>query len=130
MARMIDADRLADGLKLHRQPTDQKHEADRQWAVGYNAGLDRALYSIAYAPTLTQPNEPLTLEVLAKSQLFQMLGEKVEVIRMGEMCQAEWATVRSFGGCKTDSGCLCCHELYGKTWIAYRRPPEGEEKTP
>ena len=129
MARMIDADRLADGLKLHRQPTDQKHEADRQWAVGYNAGLDRALHSIAYAPTLTQPNEPLTLEVLAKSQLLQMLGEKVEVIRMGEMCQAEWATVRSFGGCKTDSGCSCCHELYGKTWIAYRRPPEGEEET-
>ena len=128
MARAIDADRLADGLKLHRQPTDQKHEADRQWAVGYNAGLDRALYSIAYAPTLTQPNEPLTLEVLAKSQLLQMLGEKVEVIRMGEMCQAEWATVRSFGGCKTDSGSLCCHELYGKTWIAYRRPPEGEEE--
>ena len=128
MARAIDADRLADGLKLHRQPTDQKHEADRQWAVGYNAGLDRALHSIAYAPTITQPNEPLTLEVLAKSQLFQMLGEKVEVIRMGEMCQAEWANVRSFGGCKTDSGCLCCHELYGKTWIAYRRPPEGEEE--
>lgn len=82
----------------------------------------------ALQPTLTQPNEPLTLEVLAKSQLLQMLGEKVEVIRMGEMCQAEWATVRSFGGCKTDSGCLCCHELYGKTWIAYRRPPEGGRK--
>lgn len=79
--------------------------------------------------TLTQPNEPLTLEVLTKSQLLQMLGEKVEVIRMGEMCQAEWATVRSFGDCKTDSGCSCCHELYGKTWIAYRRPPEGEEET-
>lgn len=83
----------------------------------------------ALQSTLTQPNEPLTLEVLAKSQLLQMLGEKVEVIRMGEMCQAEWATVRSFGGCKTDSGCLCCHELYGKTWIAYRHPPEGEEET-
>ena len=126
MARAIDADRLADGLKLHRQSTDQKHEADRQWAVGYNAGLDRALYSIAYAPTLTPPNEPLTLEVLAKSQLLQMLGEKVEVIRMGEMCQAEWATVRSFGDCKTDSGRSCCHELYGKTWVAYRRSPEEE----
>ena len=82
----------------------------------------------ALQSTLTQPNEPLTLEVLAKSQLLQMLGEKVEVIRMGEMCQAEWATVRSFGDCKTDSGCSCCHELYGKTWIAYRRPPEGEEE--
>ena len=62
MARAIDADRLADGLKLHRQPTDQKHEADRQWAVGYNAGLDRALHSIAYAPTLTQPNEWVAAE--------------------------------------------------------------------
>ena len=84
----------------------------------------------ALQSTLAQPNEPLTLEVLAKSQLLQMLGEKVEVIRMGEMCQAEWATVRSFGDCKTDSGCSCCHELYGKTWIAYRRPPEGEEEKP
>ena len=62
MARMIDADQLADGLKLHRQPTDQKHKADRQWAVGYNAGLDRALYSIAYAPTITQPNEWVSVE--------------------------------------------------------------------
>lgn len=29
MARMIDADRLAEGLTLHHQPTDQKHETDR-----------------------------------------------------------------------------------------------------
>ena len=79
--------------------------------------------------TLTQPNEPLTLEVFTISQLCQMLGEKVEVIRMSEMCQAEWATVRSFGDCKTDSGCLCCRELYGNTWIAYRRPAEREEET-
>ena len=90
MARAIDADRLADGLKLHRQPTDQKHKADRQWAVGYNAGLDRALYSIAYAPTLTQPNEgakgknvpanePLTLEELkaeAKRQGYKLIKDE------------------------------------------------------
>lgn len=60
--RMIDADMLADGLKLHRQSTDQKHETDRQWAVGYNAGLERALYSISYAPTLTQPNGWVSVE--------------------------------------------------------------------
>ena len=96
---------------------------DERW--GYAVPVE----VIESAPTLTQPNEPLTLEVLAKSQLLQMLGEKVEVIRMGEMCQAEWATVRSFGDCKTDSGRLCCHDLYGKTWMAYRRPPEGERET-
>ena len=79
MARAIDADRLADGLELHRQPTDQKHEADRQWAVGYNAGLDRALYSIAYAPTITQPNELLTLQELkaeAKRQGYKLIKAK------------------------------------------------------
>lgn len=51
--RLIDAERLKEGLKYHYHPTDQEYEEDRRWAVGYNAGLDRALYSLAYAPTLT-----------------------------------------------------------------------------
>lgn len=124
MARMIDGDAVTKRLRAWLESPHGENV--------YNSGYDDAIWHvldvIEHMPTLTQPNEPLTLEVLAKSQLLQMLGEKVEVIRMGEMCQAEWATVRSFGGCKTDSGCLCCHELYGKTWIAYRRPPEGEEE--
>ena len=121
--RPIDAVRVLNNINSRHRPTPVS-----EFESGFNDGLNQAMWEITYAPTLTQPNEPLTLEVLAKSQLLQMLGEKVEVIRMGEMCQAEWATVRSFGDCKTDSGCLCCHELYGKTWIAYRRPPEGEEE--
>lgn len=122
--RAIDAVQVLHDINLCRRPTPVS-----EFESGFNDGLNQAMWEITQAPTLTQPNEPLTLEVLAKSQLLQMLGEKVEVIRMGEMCQAEWATVRSFGDCKTDSGCLCCHELYGKTWIAYRRPPEGDEGT-
>ena len=118
MARMIDKQVMLN-LIIDAKRTDPETGSFAEWL---------AEYLVQHLSTLTQPNEPLTLEVLAKSQLLQMLGEKVEVIRMGEMCQAEWATVRSFGGCKTDSGCLCCHELYGKTWIAYRRPPEGEEE--
>ena len=121
--RPIDAVQVLHNINLHHRPTPLS-----EFESGLNDGLNQAMWEITHAPTLTQPNEPLTLEVLAKSQLLQMLGEKVEVIRMGEMCQAEWATVRSFGDCKTDSGCSCCHELYGKTWIAYRRPPEGEEE--
>ena len=130
MARAIDADRLADGLKLHRQPTDQKHEADRQWAVGYNAGLDRALHSIAYAPTLTQPNEPLTLE-----QLREMDGQPVFLetgeVSIREQLIAEWEILTEH-----DDSCFYFTlrkrgfhiKDYGKTWIAYRHPPEGEEK--
>ena len=116
MARMIDADRLADGLKLHRQPTDQKHEADRQWAVGYNAGLDRALYSIAYAPTLTQPNELLTLEELREMDEPTPVWWK----RAGCWCLCERGFIIA------PNGNIYEFEETDRTF--YRRPPEGEEE--
>ena len=50
--RLIDANELKDGLEHHFKYTDQKYENERQWAIGYNAGLNRALYSIAYAKTI------------------------------------------------------------------------------
>ena len=78
-------------------------------------------------PTLTPPNEPLTLEVFRHPQLCQMIGKTVNVIRMGELITSERATVFALGDCKTDSGCPCYHELYGKTWIAYRLPTEMED---
>ena len=122
MARAIDADRLADGLKLHRQPTDQKHEADRQWAVGYNAGLDRALHSIAYAPTLTPPNVPLTLD-----ELREMNGKPVWIENLEEPEKSQWRLCHwdrrkylvlqgiSVGGYLV--------EEYGEAWIAYAYHP-------
>lgn len=71
-------------------------------------------------------NEPLTLEIFRNPQLCQMVGKTVNVIRMGELITSERATVFALGDCKTDSGCLCYHELYGKTWIAYCLPTEME----
>ena len=129
MARAIDADRLADGLKLHRQPTDQKHEADRQWAVGYNAGLDRALHSIAYAPTLTPPNEgakdknvpanePLTLEEL------RMMAEPTPV--WWDWVQG-WVLARKGMIISWNGVYYNFEEVKGNF---YRRPPEGEEEKP
>ena len=49
---LISRNALKTGLEYHKQPTDQAYETERQWqwAVGYNAGLDRALYTIAYFP--------------------------------------------------------------------------------
>ena len=114
MARAIDADRLADGLKLHRQPTDQKHKADRQWAVGYNAGLDRALYSIAYAPTLTQPNELLTLEELREMDEPTPVWWK----RAGCWCLCERGFIIA------PNGNIYEFEETDRTF--YRRPPEGK----
>ena len=50
--RLGDLDALKEGLNYHFYPTDQEYETDRQWAVGYNAGLNRALHSIAYAKAI------------------------------------------------------------------------------
>ena len=50
MAEYIERERLRESLKSHYHPTDQEYESDRKWAVGYNAGLDRALHSLHYAP--------------------------------------------------------------------------------
>lgn len=78
--RPIDAASLSGRIALHRQPTDQKCEMDRQWAVGYNAGLDRALYSIAYAKTITPPpSDPLTLE-----ELWEMDGSRCGSLQCAE----------------------------------------------
>ena len=52
MERLIDADALREGIACHKQYTDQEYETDRQWALGYNAGIERALFSITYAHTI------------------------------------------------------------------------------
>lgn len=50
MAEYIERERLRELLKDHYFPTDQEYESDRNWAVGFNAGLDKALHKINYAP--------------------------------------------------------------------------------
>ena len=147
MARMIDADRLADGLKLHRQPTDQKHEADRQWAVGYNAGLDRALYSIAYAPTLTQPNKWVSVEKrLPEDEARQYIKDELDGISYLYPCLLTYKSpnterihvVRFYYDIIqkwfVNNGEELCEKGRCIAWMPLpapydRRPPEGEEDT-
>ncbi len=127
--RVIDGDRLDEGLKMHRQPTDQKHEADRQWAVGYNAGLDRALHSIYYAPTLTPPNEPLT-----QADLDSMDYDKVWIDY--EDGTGEWAlvcggriySIDTLEGAGLDfNDYMRGERIENCGYIVYRRPPEEGE---
>lgn len=87
-------------------------------------------------PTLTPPNEPLTLEELRK-----MNGEPVWVKRLKglSVCDTDWAVVefRLEPDVKHDKIRVWwpgsededtpSEDDYGKTWLAYRRPPEGEE---
>ena len=131
--RTIDAVPLSEGIELHRRPTDQKHEMDRQWAVGYNARLDRALYSIAYAPTIAPPpNDPLTLE-----ELREMDGQAVWIspVKENGKVLARWMLVSGYNPKKDiylfapSSNITQGYDRksYGKTWLAYRRKPEEGE---
>lgn len=74
----------------------------------------------------TPPNEPLTLE-----QLREMDGEPVWVQTPGIPQYGRWVIV---AGVDTEYGqsTLYCQgdytcRNYGQDWIAYRRPPEGED---
>ena len=134
MARAIDADVAS---KRFRRWLEGPHEATE-----YNAGFGDAIWHvlnvIEHMPTLTQPNEPLTLE-----ELREMNGEPVWVKRLKglSVCDTDWAVVEFrlepdvkhyeirvwWPGSEYED--TPSEDDYGKTWIAYRRPPEGEEET-
>lgn len=78
-------------------------------------------------PTLTPQNEPLTW-----SELAEMEGQPVYIVEMGarryralviyvDKDTAYFETLND----PDDRG---DKELYGESWVAYRRPPEGEGK--
>ena len=111
MARMIDADRLL------RELTALSH--GQVWPGWTYDGI-RLL--IERQPTLTQPNEPLTLD-----ELREMDGEPVWVESKNNPALSGW-------GIMLENICSAYHDIfsieqYNKTWLAYRRPPEGEEET-
>lgn len=95
----------------------------------------------AEAPTLTSQNEPLTLE-----ELREMDGEPVYII--SEFYHiSEWNIPNGIGeiviaydmpcagmkevipSIKFIDGKELAVEKYGSSWLAYRRPPEGEGHT-
>ena len=79
-------------------------------------------------PTLTPPNEPLSW-----AELTKMYGEPVYIVVMG-VCEY-WALVKyAYNGgvylaAVNDIDDYGSELLYGKTWLAYRRPPERQEDT-
>ena len=93
---------------------------DREDGLSYWDAIDMAI------ATLSPPNEPLTLE-----QLREMDGEPVWIVDVGphKWYGPGWAIVDR-------DNCLVrtvknwnavFFESYGERWLAYRRPPEGEE---
>ena len=98
----------------------------REWAQSHKCTLrdgEAAEYHSMFAAMLEEsmPNEPLTLEEL--EELSQTYTNWVWLV-FPEAPQKINCWERA---CK--SYALYARGLYGKTWLAYRRPPEGEEDT-
>lgn len=104
-----------------------------QRVFGYDAGFVAGILAALEMPTLSPPNEPLTLD-----ELREMDGEPVWCKWLlpedKAIEQGKWFIVIS--GDKAgleikrpaEYGCHFCKiDDYGKTWLAYRRPPEGDE---
>lgn len=97
----------------------------------YYTGYDNALCAIrdliADMPTLTPPNEPLTLEELRKMDGEPLWGKSLITDKPGE-----WFILRVlemskiwFMACTGAEQWFGDKDTYGKTWLAYRRPLAG-----
>lgn len=108
MARAIDANELMVEIQVCSWDSDQDRERAEDLVLGM--------------PTLTPPNEALTLEELR------------------EMDEPVWVACKPIEG-GNGYWCLCQHghiitpagSIYDEKeiphWVFYRRPPEGEEDT-
>ena len=117
MARMIDAVQVLHNINLHHKPTPVS-----EFESGFNNGLNQAMWEITHAPTLTQPNEPLTLE-----QLREMEGKPVWVERNEEPYDGKWYIV-DYADTKNPDKTLYTKEGvtysdYSKYFTAYAYPP-------
>lgn len=127
MARAIDADALQELCDRRIQDTWNSRTAPVSWAHAYADFKD----DIDSMPTLTPPNEPLTIE-----QLREMDGEPVwlKCLKPSQYTDppVKWRILEKsitgkFGVWNGD--CALIERTYGVDWLAYRRPPEGEEDT-
>lgn len=117
--------RPIDGNELYRIEKLLDTDIVRQDKVALNL-LEQVLYDIQHVPTLTQPNELLTLE-----QLREMDGEPVWVEDV-----KHWALIDIEKGGQWDgvpfaiwaeNGTKFTYNVESRGLHCYRRPPEGEE---
>ena len=116
---------------LDSQLRPRMYKSREQFEKSFPAWRDGKAELVEYAPTLTPPNEPLTLE-----QLREMDGEPVWVKCLKPSQYTDpperWRILEKsitghFGVWNGD--CALIERNYGTDWLAYRCPPEGEEDT-
>lgn len=110
MSKPIDGDKLIARLKMNRLRILLELDSDGA------AVFDEIVDWIQLEPTLSPPNEPLTIE-----QLREMDGEPVWL----DVADGVWALI------DTDDDCVWLDrggsiDIFRLTGKAYRRPSEGE----
>ena len=105
----------------------------QQYKMGFGQMPVVSVDAIKNAPTLTLPNEPLTLEELREMEGQWIIIKAFDADISGIMpafIKDQFATTLCELGSKAIVPDLCevhfSFNEYGKTWLAYRRPPEGE----
>lgn len=124
MARMIDADALQELCDRRIQDTWNNGTAPVSWAAAYADFKD----DIDSMPTLTQPNEPLTLDDLRKIDTVTPLWvhdlswgrHKPRLMLVRYVASRYWSCV-DFDGFE-----IVKADDYGSRYLIYRRPPEEE----
>ena len=120
--RAIDADALME--RLNRKKAGP---ANQRYTEGFNDCLMRVRSMVHSAPTLTPQNESLTIK-----QLREMDGEPVWV-EFEDGSGGLWGIVHItiFEQIVFANGLHCTigERYYGKSYKAYRRPPERQEDT-
>ena len=123
--------RPIDANELYRIEKLLDTDIVRQDKVALNL-LEQVLYDIQHVPTLTQPNEPLTLDDLRKIDTVTPLWvhdlswgrHKPRLMLVRYVASNYWSCV-DFDGFE-----IVKAEDYGSRYLIYCHPPEGEEETP
>lgn len=122
--RPIDAVQVLKDINWHHNPTPVS-----EFESGFNQGLNQAMWIITHAPTLTPPNEPLSIE-----QLLEMDGEPVYIVFSPDsdgvklqfwalVAVDEWGEIYLMNNL---GGSSAYEEVWANIEAIYRRSPEGE----
>ena len=121
MARAIDADRLKQAIDHDYYEHYTKYHDSDQTAL-----IDMVMDDIDEMPTLTPPNEALTLEELREMDGVNALwvhnlawGLHKPRFMLVHSVSEDWWTCCDFDGFET-----FCADDYGGRYLLYRRPPE------
>lgn len=110
-------DRNNETIRLAKKAADAWRSTDTYHQAAQI--IDMLISALEGDPTLPPPNEPLTIE-----QLREMGGQPYWHVGLREESPPpHWNILDPFYAKHIED------YRYGENWLAYRRPPEGEEAT-